>query len=147
MKTLEEVSRYTLSRIQFVYRHPTLYSYQAHGVMTALWCFHEIWAAVNLRVDDFQTTLAKVCEEGNCGPNLFDTHYRLHLCVDRAPSEAEVTAYVIRQYQRIDERLGIVLPEDYIEKRSVKADTALFFEEQPDMQRVDPPSGAVGGYS
>lgn len=115
MNTLEDMAEFALRRIQYIHKHTTVWSYKAHGVIMALMCYHETWAVAKGRDDDYTTALVKVREEENCGVNWFDTHIRLKLSVDHDPSEAEVTDYVIRQFQRIDERLGIVLPPKYLD--------------------------------
>jgi hypothetical protein len=150
MKTLDEVSEYTLWKVSRIYKHPRMFYWNADGIVMALWCLHDIWGVVNGRVDEFYATLDKVRQEENCGPNSLETHFRLHFSVDHGPSEAEVIDYVILQYQRIDEILGIRLPDNDIRKRSAEADTAGFLGERPGTQvlpRPKPESGAGDGNS
>jgi len=111
MKDVDEMIRYLLMRISQVYLRPMLCSYQARGIMMALHCYHELWAVITDRSEDFWSIRWKIHEEENCGPLGFDGHYKLNLAGDDGSSEAGAIAYVIRQYRRIDERLGVVLPE------------------------------------
>ena len=110
----------------------------------ALNCYHEFWAVAKGRVADYRSAWVSVHDEENCGVHFFDGHYRLNLSVDHAPSEAEVTAYVIRQFQRIDERLGIVLPEDHLEKLKAGALTVGACEKRPNLRVPPSPEPASG---
>jgi hypothetical protein len=115
MKTLDEVSEYILRTIKEVYKHHMMFCPTADGIVMTLWILHNVWGVVNGRLDEFCATLAKVRQEENCGSYSLENHFRLHFSMDHAPSEAEVIEYVILQYQRVDERLGIVLPEKYLD--------------------------------
>jgi hypothetical protein len=115
MKTLDDMANYVLRQITCIYNHSLIWSDNAHGVQIALLSFHLVWAVAKGRLDDYHATKEELLDEEGCGPNSFETHFRLKLSLDHDPSEAEVTDYVIRQFQRIDERLGIVLPEKYLD--------------------------------
>jgi hypothetical protein len=111
MKALDDMAGYTLLVLLYEYNYTIVYSCHAHGVMIFLVCLHDIWAIAKRSLDDPDRTWVKLHDVGKRGTNSFDGHYRLRLSLNHAPSECEAADYILRQLQRIDERLGIVMHE------------------------------------
>ncbi len=111
MKGVEEALDFVIREIQAVSRHPKMYADDASGIEVALWCYHHVWANVIGRAADFLSALTQVRDEEKCRPYSFSFHFKIRLASQDDPSEDAAVAYVIRQYQRVDEKLGIVFPE------------------------------------
>lgn len=107
MKRDLTVIKYLLNGIEEVYQRPKMFAVSADGIMVALSLYHEIWALVSGRLDDYYSAIRKMGEEEKSGPYRFDEPYKHEICAVLNMSEDDAIAYVIRQWQRLDERLGI----------------------------------------
>lgn len=105
-RTAEEILEYVASRIGHVYRRPLMYGGTADGVDVVLRTLHDLYAQIVDRHDDLIPPREDLVPGvGSAG---FAFHYRQRLHAGRTVPEPEAAAYVVEQWQRIDERLGVV---------------------------------------
>lgn len=114
MKTVEEIIAYIAHRIGYIYYHrPLMYGGTAHGVDTLLHYYHELWAEIVDRQDEFRRTSWGVHAEEDCDAASFPTRYaRNH----PDAKEAEIADYAVRQWRKISERLGVPIPHQELKR-------------------------------
>lgn len=114
MKTPDEIVALLAYRIGLLYYHrPLMYGGSGNGVEIVLHDYHEIWAEVVERVDEFRETWWKVGQEEDCGAMGFSTRYeRGH----PDASQEEIAKYVCAQWRKISDRLGVPIPHAALKK-------------------------------
>ena len=110
VKTGEEIQAFVETMIARIYKHPKLFGADAESVMLALRCYHDVWAKVANRGPDYNFALRAVLKEEGCGPYYFSTHYKKRLARTADDSEDSAIDYVIRQWRKVDARLGLEDP-------------------------------------
>ncbi len=104
MKHPADVMRFVLKRLEQVYEQPLVYGRSAEGVDLVLHYYHELWAFLANREDDYRRVSrdAHADQMGGSGP--FAGQYRWH---EPTASDEEVVDYVIDCWRDISDRLGV----------------------------------------
>jgi hypothetical protein len=89
------------------YHHPLMYGGSGAGVDLLLHTYHDIWAVIVGRRDEFRKTWWKVLEEEDCGSADFSTRYSMN---HPEASDKQIAAYVVSQWRKVSERLGVPIP-------------------------------------
>jgi hypothetical protein len=114
MTSIDEVVEYLAYRTGPMYHHgASFYGGDAKGVDLVLHDYHEIWAEIVGRFDEFRDVWWKVGDEDSCGANNFSGCY-LAKHPD-APNE-EVTEYVVQQWKKVSDRLGVPIRHEEIQR-------------------------------
>lgn len=91
-------------RIRHIYRRPLMYGGTAEGVDLLLHYYHELWAEINQREDDFEKATSVQRSKDGCGSLGFTFHYRRN----RPDAQDEETVkYVVEQWQMISAMLSL----------------------------------------
>ncbi|MGO8745339.1 MAG: hypothetical protein ACLQNE_05065 [Thermoguttaceae bacterium] len=109
MKTPEETIAWIAGAIGYVYNdhRPLMYGGNGAGVDLLLHVYHEMWSFIVGRYDEFEDTWQQVLEEEECGSANFSTRYSMN---HPGVSEEDVARYVVEQWRKVSERLGIPIP-------------------------------------
>jgi hypothetical protein len=100
----QQITEYVEERIGQVYLRPLMYGGSADGVDNLLHWYHDLWAVIHQREDDFLREASSAHADEGCDSANFAFHYRR----DRpSATEAEVAGYVVSMWRRIGERLGV----------------------------------------
>jgi hypothetical protein len=84
-----------------------MYGGTGAGVDLLLHTYHDIWSFVVDRYDEFRQVCWNVHEEEECGSFSFSRTYSMnHL----EASEERVADYVVDQWRKVSERLGVPIP-------------------------------------
>jgi hypothetical protein len=104
MRNPSEIAEFLEQRIAQIYERPLMYGGTAHAVDLLLHYWHEIWAVVHCREDDYRKMEHGIHEaEGHLGCN-FAAHYRRN---NPKASDQETARYVVTQWKKISSRLGL----------------------------------------
>lgn len=104
MRDSPEIAEYVAERIRQVYLRPLMYGGTADGVDTLLHEYHDLWAMIHQREEDFLQESSSVHAAEGCDSANFAFHYLR----DRpSATETEVALYVVAMWRRIGERLGL----------------------------------------
>ena len=112
MKRLEEVVQFIAHRIGYIYHHqPLMYGGTADGVDLILHYYHELWAEIVERTDDYFNTCFEIHRQEDCNSHNFASRYRV-----AHPDATELGAaeYVVSQWRRISDLLGVPIPHGQI---------------------------------
>lgn len=114
MKTPDEIVALLAHHIGLLYYHrPLMYGGTGEGVELTLLNYHEIWAEIVERHDEFRETWLKVGHEEDCGAMGFSDRYvRDH----PNASQEEIAQYVCAQWRKISDRLGVPIPHAALKK-------------------------------
>ncbi len=107
MKTTEEIISYFARRIGTMYYHPRplMYGGTAEGVDLHLRVYHEIYAEIVDRQNDFMQCEFTIGEQEKCGSNTtFSMRYKLD---HPAATEEESAAYAVQQWRKVSNLLGV----------------------------------------
>ena len=114
MTSIEEVIEHLAYRIGLIYHHgASFYGGDARGVDLVLQDYHEVWAEIAGRFDEFRDVWWKVGEEDSCGANNFSGCY---LAKHPDADNEEVTEYVVRQWRKVSDRLGVPIRHAEIQR-------------------------------
>jgi len=113
MKSVQEIVSFIASRIGHIYFRPLMYGGTAFGVDILLYQCHEFWAESMECRPSFSEIFHDVSNEQDCGAAGFAFHY---LRMNPNSSEEEQVMYIVQQWQKISERLGVPVPYNEIEK-------------------------------
>ncbi|MFO0896614.1 MAG: hypothetical protein U0836_04205 [Pirellulales bacterium] len=114
MTSIDEVIEHLAYRIALIYYdNPFSYGGYAEGVDNLLCTYHQVWAEIVGRFDEFRDVRWKVGEEDSCGANNFSGCY-LQQHPD-ADNEA-VTEYVVQQWRKVSDRLGVPIRHEEIQQ-------------------------------
>ena len=118
MKSSQEIVSFIASRIGHIYFRPLMYGGTAFGVNLLLYQCHEFWAESMECRSRFSEIFQHVNDEEDCGSAGFAFHY---LRMNPNSSEEEQITYIVQQWKKVSERLGIPIPYHEIEKMSFNA--------------------------
>jgi len=108
MKTPDEIVAHLAHHIGLLYYHrPLMYGGSGNGVEIVLHDYHQIWAEVVERYDEFRQTWWRVLEEEDCGAANFSHRYSMN---HPGASEEEIAKYVCAQWRKVSDRLGVPIP-------------------------------------
>lgn len=107
MKTTEQVIDFLTSKIGHVYARPLMYGGTAEGVDNILHVYHELWADIMERRDDYDSIRYRVYSEQECGSAGFATRYQLNHSIS---TQTEIAKYVVDQWKKVSELLGVPIP-------------------------------------
>ena len=90
-----------------------MYGGTASGVDLILRNYHELWSDINERHDEFHDVTLKILSEEDCGSMDFSTRYK-----NEYPESSEIEAafYVVDQWIKISELLGVPVPYEKIKE-------------------------------
>lgn len=114
MKTSDEIVEHLQEIVTRIYLRPAMYGQNVGEVEQALFIYHQLWAFVTERSDDYFRALADAGEAAGCGNMSFDWGYR-KLHPDAA--EHEVLEFALRHWATVTGRLGMPVPADYPDSR------------------------------
>lgn len=107
MKTTEEIADFILHRIGHIYFRPMMYGGTADGVELLLHNYHELWAEIFEKRNEYEEARYKIQKRQNCGALGFASKYReLH---PDAGQDA-VSEYVVKNWRKISKELGLLIP-------------------------------------
>jgi hypothetical protein len=110
LQNQRDIATYLATRIGYLYYHrPLMYGGTRAGVDLLLRTYHEIWAEVTDRQGGFEETWRRFLEEEDCGSASFSARYSMD---HPAATEIELAEYVVKQWRRVSEDLGIPIPHD-----------------------------------
>jgi hypothetical protein len=104
MKTVDQIVAIVEDRIGHIYARPLMYGGTAQGVDLILHNYHELWAMIVDRQDDYQTIRMDSYGEEGCGSANLATHY--HRDRPRA-SDQETVRHVVDRWNKISDRLDL----------------------------------------
>ncbi len=104
MKSTDQVIEFITSRIRHIYARPLMYGGSAKGVDNILHLYHELWADIVERKEDYENIRQHIYKEQECGSAGFASRYQLN---HSNSSETETVKYVVEQWKKISERLGM----------------------------------------
>ena len=107
MKSAGEIASYIATRIDYVYDRPLMYGFSGEGVDQLLLTYHEIWAEIKDRQQDFDEIRHQVLREEECGSANFSTRYKMN---NPAAADREVAEYAVKQWRKISVRMGLYIP-------------------------------------
>lgn len=108
MNDAGQVLRFVLDRIAQIYQRPLMYGGTPESVDNLLYYYHELWAEILERREEFESVYRGELEREGCGNMHFAGHYRHR----RRPGaeDGEATDFVVRRWLKVSGRLGIALP-------------------------------------
>jgi hypothetical protein len=107
VKHAADLMRFVLKRLEDIYEQPLVYGRTSDGVDLVLHYYHELWAFLAGREDDFRRVSCDAHAEQLGGSGPFVAQYRWQ---EPAASEEEVLCYVVGRWRDISDRLGVPLP-------------------------------------
>lgn len=111
MKESGEIVTILLRTVASIYRHPKMHGESAAEIDTLLWHYHALWVEVMERnIAAFRLEVSRIHGRRHSCSLLFQGHYRNHTKKGKEASQDEVIAYVIKMWQKMDEKLGIDVP-------------------------------------
>ena len=113
MKSPEEIVAYIALRIGYLYYHhrPLLYGGTAAGVDLLLLNYHELRAEITNRQEELWETWHSVLKDEDCGSANFSTRYAMN---NPDASQPEIAQYVVNQWRKISDKLGVPLPHNVL---------------------------------
>ena len=111
MKSVEEVIEFVAKRIGHIYHRALMYGGTPGGVDLILHYCHELWAEIVERQQEYWDTSMRVHEEQDCGAFDFSGRFRK---VHPEATDEETVGYVVRQWRKISDQLGVPIPYDEI---------------------------------
>jgi hypothetical protein len=112
MKTTEEIIDLIAWRIGLLYHHnPLMYGGTPEGVENLLFHYHLLWAEIVDRVKEHSDVKGQVYEEEECNGHGFVGRY---LVLHPDAKAGEVLQYLVSQWRKISDRLGIPIPHKAI---------------------------------
>ncbi len=103
MKTAEEIIAKIVADIGRIYWFPWGFCYDAHDAEARLGYYHGLWAFITESTDHLHSAADRIW----CNSFNFATIYgREH----PEAADAEVVKFVIQQYKKIDNLLGLIIP-------------------------------------
>lgn len=106
MKNAAGLMRFVLTRIEQVYEQPLVYGRTSDGVDLVLHYYHELWAFLAGREEDYRRISRDAHAEQLGGSGPFVAQYRWH---EPAASEQEIVGYIVERWREISDRLGVPL--------------------------------------
>ncbi len=114
MTSIDEVVEHLAYRIALIYYdNPFTYGGYAEGVNRLLETYHEVWAEIVGRYEEFRDCCSKLWEEDECGANHFAGCY---LAKHPDADDEDVTEYVVQQWKKVSDRLGVPIRHAEIQR-------------------------------
>jgi hypothetical protein len=114
MRSIEEIIAYLARRIGYIYHHrPLMYGGTGAGVDQLLLTYHEVWAEAVDRHEEFMSVSGKVMQEEECGAASFSMRYAMN---NPGASENEIALYVVDQWRKVSDRLGVPVPHSELKR-------------------------------
>ncbi|MBI4751780.1 MAG: hypothetical protein HY774_25130 [Acidobacteria bacterium] len=104
MKSSEHISDLITDRIAAIYNRPLPFGGTPDCVETILHCYHELWAEIHDKKDEYTSVRRKIYAEQDCGSMGFTFRYKQ---LNQRATTDEVATYAVGQWQRISQELGI----------------------------------------
>jgi hypothetical protein len=101
-----QILAFLVGRIGSVYLRPRMYGGDAAGVQAVLGTYHDVWAEVAGRRDDFERAVVAVNVARGHGAMSADGYFRAHAPGGRGATE-EAVAYVVAYWKAVDAALGL----------------------------------------
>ncbi|RPI74652.1 MAG: hypothetical protein EHM45_17985 [Desulfobacteraceae bacterium] len=111
MKSTEQILEFLAEQIGHIYFRPLMYGGSAEGVDLLLFHYQHLWALIieqEQKLDEFRF---KIYKELDCGAMGFSTFYKRNH--PEAP-EHEAVFYVVDQWKKISDGIGIPIPYEKI---------------------------------
>jgi hypothetical protein len=110
VKSAEEVVDFIVRRIGYIYhRDPLMYGGTADGVDLILHCYHQLWAEIVGRHEDYRDAISEASRD--CTTRNFADHYR----ADHAnATETESARHVVSEWRKLSDLLGVPIPHEQI---------------------------------
>src|SRR5438270_7384255 len=99
MKNAAFILRFLENRIANIYERPSMYGGTPEGVDLVLHNYHELWAELLDRRQDFEVAAQAVRTKARVGAAMSFAWARRHR--KRSFSDAEITEYVVLQWRKI----------------------------------------------
>lgn len=107
MKPTAEIADFILHRIGNIYFRPLMYGGTADGVEVLLDSYHELWAEIFEKQNEYKEVSYKIHSRQKCGAMNFTLRFRkLH---PNAEPEA-ICSYVVKHWRKISKELGLPIP-------------------------------------
>ena len=107
MKEIIQIEEFILQRISNIYHRPLMYGGSAEGVDLILHYYHEIWAQIFEKQEEYFAISRDVHNKQNCGAANFSFRCRSR---NKCADEGEIAKYVVSQWAVISKKLGLQLP-------------------------------------
>jgi len=107
VKSNREIVDFIEERIGHIYLRPKMYGGSASGVDLILHYYHELWSEIFDKLSIYKLICDQTYANLNCGSAGFFTKYSMD---NPSASDDEVTNFVIDQWIKISENLGVSIP-------------------------------------
>ena len=108
MKSTKQILEYICDRIGHIYFRPLMYVGNPSGIDLILHYYHELWAEILERHEDYVKTRNHFHDKEGCGSAGFSNCFMLKY---PDASEEDSTKYVVEQWKKISAELNV--PIDY----------------------------------
>ena len=112
MKDAGQIAEFLLSRIDQIYERPLMYGGTSEGVDIVLHYYHELWAMIFGREEEYQAISGTLHSEAGGVSASFTFNYRRSR---PHASDEETVRYVVEQWARISK--GLEMPVSRVGKR------------------------------
>jgi hypothetical protein len=119
MRDGKQISDFVEERIGHVFRRPLMYGGTPEGVDVVLDYYHELWALIHERGDEFEKVSSAAHDSEGCGSMNFAYRYQRD---HPAASVDESARYVVSMWRRIGEKLGLSAGGSRLERVKVGPD-------------------------
>jgi hypothetical protein len=112
MKSADEIIDFIADRIGHIYHHrPLMYGDTPAGVDHILDYYHELWAEIVDRQQDYRDAFERAHREEDCDAMTFSRRY-----ANRHPNatDEEIANYTVKRWRNISDQLGVPIPHDNI---------------------------------
>ena len=112
MKESGEILQIILGSIASIDRRPMMHGTNAGEIDTLLWHYHALCIEIMERdFGEYRSAVSLIHGRGHSCNTSFEGHYRRHTKKGAQVNEEEVLQYVIKMWKRMDQKLGIEIPE------------------------------------
>jgi hypothetical protein len=114
MSDAPDIIQLLRERVGHAYHRPIMFGGSPEGVDAVLHCYHELWAAVLGRDQEFEAVWSAVRAKSKCGASGFASGRRGQR--DR-PADPEVMEFVVTQWREVDRLLNLIVPAEPLESK------------------------------
>lgn len=104
MKSSEQISDFITDRIAAIYERPLPFGGTPDCIEIILHCYHELWAEIHDKKDEYTSVRLKIYAEQNCGSMGFAFRYKQ---LNQDATTDEIARYAVGQWQRISQETGL----------------------------------------
>lgn len=104
MRTNKQILNFVVERIRNIYLRPLMYGGSPSGVELILHCYHEMWSEILKCKDEYDRCRIKIHRSEGCGSSNFSNRF---MELDPDAKEDEIIKYVVTQWKKISDLLGI----------------------------------------